>query len=56
MKGIFLFIPFVPPFELNKCCTKDANAVTSNSMIESSLLLISHVSLVFPSSWFLMEP
>lgn len=50
MRDIFLCIPFVPPLEQNKCYNKDINAVTCNRRLESSRLLISHVSLAFPSA------
>jgi len=49
MRDIFSFI-FVPPLEQNKCYPKDICAVTFNSRLESSQLLISHVSLPFSST------
>lgn len=50
MRAIFLFIPFVPLLEQNKCYTKHIDAVTFNSRLEFFQLLMSHVSLAFPSA------
>lgn len=50
MRDIFLFVPFVPPLEQNKCYPKDSDTTSFNSRLKSSLLLISRVSLVFPSA------
>lgn len=50
MRGIFLFIPFVPPLEQNRCYAKHIDAVAFNNRLEFFQLLMSHVSLAFLSA------